>query len=104
MVLSPSMNADLMVGIPRAVGDAQTLLYAKEFVLTFCSHRWWGYKHFGHKCRHAVSTGLFSCGHLQAIQFFILLAQTGHPSSCHHLMPGCKPLYQEPPLWNFHNI
>ena len=42
MVFYHSMNAGSAVGIPRGGGDTQTLLYAKEFALTFCTHRWQG--------------------------------------------------------------
>ena len=41
MVLCLSMNAGSEVWIPWSSGDTQTLPYAKEFVWTFCTHRWW---------------------------------------------------------------
>ena len=43
-----SMNAGSVVEIPRGGGDIQTLPYAKEFIGTYCTQRWWERKKFGH--------------------------------------------------------
>ena len=41
------LNGGSVAGIPWGGTDTQTLPYAKEFVWTFCIHRWRGRKSFG---------------------------------------------------------
>ena len=41
------LNGGSEMGIPWGGVDTQTLPYAKEFVWTFCIHRWRGRKNFG---------------------------------------------------------
>ena len=38
------MNAGSVMGIPWGGGDTQIIPYAKEFIWTYCTQRWWGWK------------------------------------------------------------
>ena len=57
MVLCHSMNAGTDVVIPWDAGYTQTFPYAKQFISTYCTHRWWGWKNFG-VSSHAWAWGL----------------------------------------------
>ena len=57
------MNAGSMVGISWGDGDTHTLPYAKEFIWTYCTQRWWRCKNFGHKHSHPGKSASAHCQH-----------------------------------------